>query len=134
MAITIDYTTRIISIPKADLTLVQSTPFEVYELDIDAFRLKLKDIEDNIGGISFVDTHFSSTAVTAEGAVVARVFEIINGYTVTFEDGAYTVNLVGASTNIAEVTNLNQVRVCGTSSTALAEPNVSKQLHRDEQL
>lgn len=132
MAISIDYTTRVISIPKADLTLVQSAPVEVYELDIDAFRLELKDIEDNIGGISFVDTHFSSTAVTAKGAVVARVFEIINGYTVTFEDGAYTVNLVGASTNIAEVTNLNQVQVRGTSSTALAQPNVSEQLHLDE--
>ena len=124
MAISIDYLTRIISILKADLVLIQSTPFEVYELDIDTFRLQLKDIEDNIGGISFVDTHFSSTAVTAEGATVARVFEIINGYTVTFEDGAYTVNLVGASTNIAEVTNLNQVQVCGVSSTALTQHGV----------
>jgi len=131
MSISIDYTTRIISVQKVDMTLVQSTPFEIYELDIDAFRLELKDIEDDIGGISFVDTHFSSTAVTAEGAVVARVFEIINGYTVTFEDGAYTVNLVGASTNIAEVTNVNQVQVRGVSSTALAQPSVSvsEQLH-----
>ncbi len=127
MAISIDYTTRTISIPKADLTLVQSTPFEIRALDIDAFRLELKDIEDNVGGISFVDTHFSSTAVTAEGAIVARVFEIINGYRVTFEDGAYAVNLVGASTNIAEVTNLNQVQVRGTSSTTLAQPSVSEQ-------
>lgn len=126
MAISIDYLTRIIHIPKADLRLVQSTPAEVYELDIDAFRLELKDIEDNVGGISFVDTHFSSTAVTAEGAVVARVFEIINGYTVSFEDGAYTVNLVGASTNIAEVTNVNKVQVRGTSSTALAQSGVSE--------
>ena len=132
MAITIDYTTRIISIPKADLTLVQSTPFEAYELDIDAFRLELKDIEDNVGGISFVDTHFSSAAVTADGGVVARVFEIINGYTVTFEDGAYTVNLVGASTNISEVTNSNQVQVHGTSSTDLAQHDVSEQINLDE--
>jgi hypothetical protein len=126
MAITIDYQTRIISIPKADLTLIQSTPFEIYELDIDSFRLKLKNLEYDITGISFVDTHFSSTAVTAEGATVARVFEIINGYTVAFEDGDYTVNIVGASTNIAEVTKLNQVKVCGVSSTSLAKSDASK--------
>lgn len=127
MAISIDYTTRIISIPKADLVLVQSTPSEIYELDIDDFRLKLKDIEDNVGGIAFVDTHFSSTAVTVDGAVVSRVFEIINGYRIMFEDGNYTVNLVGASTNIAEVINSNQVKVHGVSSTALAQHGVSEQ-------
>jgi hypothetical protein len=132
MAVTIDYTTRTISIPKADMTLVQSAPAEIYELDIDAFRSELKDIEDNIGGISFVDTHFSSTAVTADGGVVARVFEIINGYTVTFEDGSYTVNIVGASTNIAEVTNLNHVKVSGVSSTFLAQHSVSKQAPSSE--
>jgi hypothetical protein len=132
MAISIDYTTRIISIPKSDLTLVQATPSEIYELNIDDFRLRLKDIEDNVGGISFVDTHFSSTAVTVEGAVVSRVFEIINGYTVTFEDGNYTVNLVGASTNIAEVINLNQVKVHGVSSTALAQHDVPKQFHLND--
>jgi len=126
MAITIDYTTRIISVPKADLTLVQSTPFEVLELDIDAFRLELKDIEDTIGGMPFVDTHFHSTAVTAEGATVARVFEIINGYTVTFENGTYVVNLVGANSNIADVTNLNQVQVSNSKSAGLAQPSVSE--------
>lgn len=129
MAITIDYTTRVINIPKADLTLIQSTPLEVYEFDIEAFRLELKDMEDNAGGMPFVDTHFSSTAVTAKGAIVARVFEIINDYTVTFEDGAYTVNLVGASTNIAEVTNLNQVQVRGISSTFLSQQNVSNRYY-----
>ena len=46
MAITIDYTTRIISVEKVDMTLVQSTPFEIYELDINDFRLTLKDIEE----------------------------------------------------------------------------------------
>ena len=126
MALSIDYITRIISIPKSDLALVQSTPAEVYELDLDAFRLKLKDLEDNVGGISFVDTHFSSTAVTAEGAVVARVFELINGYTVTFEDGAYTVNLIGASSNIAESTNANRVRVQGASIATFANPALTE--------
>lgn len=129
MAITIDYTTRIINIPKSDLKLVQSTPNEVYELDVDDFRLELKDIEDSASGISFVDTHFSSIAVTADGEVVARVFEIINGYKIEFENGNYSVNLIGASTNIDEVINLNQVRVRGVSSKYLAQSGPCKQIH-----
>lgn len=126
MTIGINYLTRVISIPKADLTLVEATPVEVYELNINAFKSELKDMEDSVGGMPFVDTHFYSAAITAEGAVVAQVLEIINGFTVTFEDGAYIVNLVGASTNIAEVMNLNQVQVRGISSTALAQHGVSK--------
>jgi hypothetical protein len=121
MAITIDYTTRIISVPKADMTLVQSTPFEIYELDVNEFRLTLKDIEDNIGGIPFVDTHVHNTAVTIGGITLARVVEIINGYTVTFEDGMYAVNLVGANNNIGDVVNLNQVSVRSTNSAGLTD-------------
>lgn len=119
MAISIDYITRIITIPKADLALVQSTPFEIRELDIDAFRLELKDIEDSARGIAFVDTHRHNTAVNVGGVTLARVVEIINGYTVTFEDGAYAVNLSGANSNIGDVINLNQVQVRSANSAGL---------------
>lgn len=125
MAISIDYATRIISIPKADLTLVQSTPFEIYELDIDAFRLELKDLEDNTGGIAFVDTHRHFTTVTVGGVTLARVVEIINGYTVTFENGTYAVNLVGANSNIGDVLNLNEVQVRSSNSAGLTDLNLA---------
>jgi hypothetical protein len=125
MASTIDYITRIISVPKADLTLIQSTPFEILELDINVFRLGLKDIEDNVGGISFVDTHLHNTAVTVGGVTLARVVEIINGYTVTFEDGNYAVNLVGANSNIGDVINLNQVQVRSSNSAGLTDLNLA---------
>jgi hypothetical protein len=121
MAITIDYTTRIISVPKVDMTLVQSTPFEIYELDVNDFRLALKDIEDNVGGIPFVDTHNHNTIVTVGGVTLARVVEIINGYTVTFEDDSYAVNLVGANSNIADVVNLNLVSVRSANSAGLIQ-------------
>jgi len=39
------------------------------------------------------------------------VVEIINGYTVTFEDGQYRVTLLGANSNVADVTNVNQVSI-----------------------
>ena len=121
MAITIDYTTRIISIQKVDMALVQSTPFEIYELDINDFRLSLKDIEDNVVGIPFVDTHVHNTIVTVGGVTLARVVEIINGYTVTFEDDSYAVNLVGANSNIADVVNLNTVSVRAANSAGLIQ-------------
>ena len=51
MAISIDPLTFIISIPKADLTLIQSSPTEIRELNLNDFRLELKGLEDNEGGI-----------------------------------------------------------------------------------
>ena len=126
MAISIDYKTRTIYIPKVDLTLVQPAPIEIYELDIDTFRLKLKDLEDNADGMPFPDTHFNSTAVTTDGTTVTRVFEIINGYKVTFEDGNYTVNLINAHNNIGSVTNLNDVQVRSSNSVNSSQSSVSE--------
>jgi len=128
MAVTIDYQTRIISIPKADLTLVQSTPIEIRALDINAFRLELKDIEDNVGGMPFVDTHRHFPVVSVGGVTLARVVEIINGYTITFENGSYAVNLVGANSNIGDVLNLNQVQVRSANSAGLADLDLANKV------
>jgi len=49
------------------------------------------------------------------------VVEIINGYTVTFEDDSYAVNLVGANSNIADVVNLNTVSVRAANSAGLIQ-------------
>ena len=119
MAVTIDWTMKIISIPKSDLTLVQSDPFEVRELDLDWFRLQLKDLEDSAEGIVCPDTHRHNTEVTLGGLTFARVIEIINGYTVSFENGNYAANLVGANSNVGDVTNLNEVSVRTQNSAGL---------------
>jgi hypothetical protein len=118
MAITIDWSTRVISVPKADMTLIQASP-EIRELDLDVFRLTLKDIEDSDDGMVNPDTHKHSTETTLGGITYARVIEIINGYTVTFEDGQYAVNLVGANSNVGDVVNLNQVSVRSANSAGL---------------
>jgi hypothetical protein len=108
MAISINWATKVITVPQADLTLVSGS---LYELDVDAFRLELKDIEDSEEGMGFPDTHRHNTAVTLAGVTYARTFEIINGYTVTFQDlgSPYTVRCVGANHNIGDVKNVNQV-------------------------
>ena len=121
MAISIDWGTKVISIPRNDLTLLQTTPTEIRQLDIDSFRLELKDQEDSEDGMTFVDTHRSNAPVTVGGVILARVVEIINGFTVTFEDGQYAVNLAGANSNIADVTNVNQVSVRSANSAGLQD-------------
>lgn len=108
MAISINWSTKIITVPQADLTAMGGG---VYQLDVDAFRLALKNIEDSEEGSVFPDTHRHSTQVTLSGVTYARTFEVINGYTVTFQDTGtpYTVLCVGANHNLADVKNVNQV-------------------------
>ena len=119
MTITVDWANQIIDIPKVDTTLIQSNPTEIRELDVNGLRLILKDLEDDEEGMPFLDTHRHNTEVLLAGITYARVFEIINGYTVTFEDGQYAVNLFGANHNVGDVTNVNQVSVRVNNSAGL---------------
>lgn len=100
MAISINWGTRVINVPQADLTFLSGA---LYELDVDWFRLQLKDLEDDEDGMPFPDTHRHNTEVQLAGVTYARTVEIINGYTVEFEDGFYTVSCVGANHNLADV-------------------------------
>lgn len=106
MAITIDWGQKIIHVPQADLTPVGGL---VYELDVEAFRLALKDLEDDEAGTVFPDTHRHNTEVTLSGVTYARTVEIINGYTISFEDTGvpYVVSCVGANHNLGDVTNFD---------------------------
>ena len=124
MAISINWPTGVISVPKADMTLVQATPIEIRSLDINTFRLTLKDLEDDAEGQVWATTHNHNTAVSVGGVTLARVVEIINGYTVTFEDGSYAVNLVGANSNIADVVNLNTVSIRAANSAGLIQSTI----------
>jgi hypothetical protein len=121
MAISVNWATKIITVPKADTTLLTLVPFEVRELDLNVFRLALKDLEDDEDGQPWPDTHRHNTSVTLGGVTLARTVEIINGYTVTFEAGSYAVNLVGANSNIADVANLNQVSIRASNSAGLTQ-------------
>jgi hypothetical protein len=117
MAISIDWgTTFIIHVPKADLTPLGGV---LYGLDVDAFRLELKDLEDDEAGMPFPDTHRHNTEVTLSGVTYARFVEILDPYTVEFEDGLYTVLATGANHNIADKKVLNQVSLITQNSAGL---------------
>ncbi len=121
MALTIDYLTKIISVPQADLTLITGT---LYELDTNQFKQDLADLQDDEEGI-WADTIFThNTEITVAGTTFARTIEIINGYSVEFTpDSQYSVRLAGSNNNIFDVENgilvQNQVQVIAQNSAGL---------------
>jgi len=127
MAVTINWATKVINIARVEetgMTQIQFSPDpEIWELDVDWFRLQLKDIEDDVEGMPFTNTHIHNTEVTLGGVTFSRVFEIIAPYTVTFADGQYAVNLVGANNNISDKTNVNQVSVRASNSAGMVTVN-----------
>jgi len=125
MAISIDWATKVISVPKADLALVDIGPPEIRSLDTDQFRKDLNALQAGEIGMAFETTHQHTAPVTLGGVTFARQIEIINGYTVTFEAGAYAVNLPGSNNNISDVTNLNSVSVRSSNSAGLAQVDIA---------
>lgn len=123
MALTIDYATRVISVPQADLTFVSGT---LYELDSNQFRKDVMAVLDDETHIWMPDAFTHNTEVTVAGETYARIIEFINGYSITFENtgSAYTVKIVGSNNNIFDVDNgiLNPtslVTVISTNSAGL---------------
>lgn len=117
--ITINWGTKVITIPKTATDLVQTSPSEIRQMDLNAFRGQLNDLQDDPEGIVFDTTHTHNKSVAIGGVELARVIEMINDYTVTFEDGQYAVNLIGANSNVADRVNVNQVSVRSANSAGL---------------
>lgn len=123
MAITVDWPTKVVLIPKgeASISTIVSVSPDIYEYDLDLLRLELKAIESSEEGIPFDDIHFHTAPFTIGNVQLARVVGIINGYTIEFENGQYQVNYVGANTDFSEAVNrvINQVSVTPQNSAGL---------------
>lgn len=123
MAISINWLTKVITIPTSFLTLVSGAggPGSLYELDVNALRLALKDIEDS-DGMPYLDTHRHNSPVTLSGVTYTRTFEIINGYTVLFDESVndhYSVRCIGANHNLSDVKIVNTVSLIVGNSAGL---------------
>lgn len=104
------------------MTLLQTTPVEVRQLDINQFRKTLNDLMDDPEGIWAPTNHIHTAPLTISGVTLARVVEILSPYTITFEDGSYNVNIVGGNSNIADVNNKNSVGINTANSAGLQDP------------
>lgn len=120
-AIEIEWATKTIVVPRAELLLLQTSPIEIRQLNLDDFRKRLRDIEDDDEGIIFSTTHNYAGPTNVGGVTLASVVEILDPYTVTFEDGQYAVNIVGGNTNLADKVNINNVGVRTTNSAGLQD-------------
>lgn len=118
MAISVNWITGEITVPKADTTLVQASP-EIRALDTAQFWLDLKDAEASADGAPWPDTQVNFPSYTIQGIVYAQAYRIIAPYFVTFEDGQYAVTLDGTNNNILEVATQNQVRLASSNSAGL---------------
>jgi len=133
MAISIEWGTKVITIPKTYLTLDSGT---LYELDSDVFRLDLKGLEESEEGMAHLDTHQHNTTVTISGVTYVRTIEIINGYSIEFEDDPYTVIITGSNNNFHDVASgilvQNQVQVIPSNSAGYIQIAVGSGLTQAE--
>ncbi len=118
MPISIDWGTKVIYVPQNYLT-PPATGEVPYTMDLEQFRLDLKDLEDSEDGMPFPDTHVHATEVVMSGVNYSRFIIIANGYTVEFEDGQYVVAPYGANSNLADVKVTNQVSLVLNNSAGL---------------
>lgn len=118
--ISINWHTKVITVPKSETVLVSMMP-EVRQLDLERFQRELKSLEDNELGITYDDTHRHSVPVSVGGVSLARVVELINDYTVTIEDGEYRVDAIGANSNLLDVLNYNRVQVTSANTAGLVD-------------
>lgn len=132
MSITIDYSDPtpqyVIQIPRADMTLVQTTPTEIRQLNINDLRLALNDLMDEDPGIAFPTNHVHTAPLTVSGVTLARVVEILDPYVIEFEDGLYNVNVTGGNSNVGDKVIKNQVGVNTANSAGLQDPQAIARL------
>jgi hypothetical protein len=122
--ITINHLTKVILVPVNDSCMTAITPGigGVYAMDVNVFRKNLKDLEDDPEGMTLLDTHTHNTEIVLSGVTYSRFFEIINGYTVEFDESVfdhYIVVCSGANHNIADVKVLNTISLIIGNSAGL---------------
>lgn len=104
MALTLDAATRVFTILQADLTFVSGA---LYDVDTDALRLEMMDLLDDEDYMYLPDAFSHNTEVTIAGVTYARLIEMINSFSLTFEDtgSAYAVRFIGSNSNMFDAEN-----------------------------
>ncbi len=122
MAIDVDWVSGLITIPKADMSVVQVSP-EIREFDVEQFHQDLRAIHASVQGAPYPRTHTHKAESVLSGVTYARIVEIIPPYTVEFEDDQYGVQAFGANHNLLDVKVANQVSLLVQNSAGLVRVN-----------
>jgi hypothetical protein len=125
MAVSVNWITGEITVPRADMPIIQASP-EVRQLDTSAFFTELKDLEASEEGAPWPDTQQHFVSYTISGVTYAEAILIIPPYFITFEDGTYAVSLTGSNNNIIDVTTQNQVSVLSQNSAGLIDVPITE--------
>lgn len=123
MALTANWVSGVIFVPKAFLTQIAPPPNEVMQLDLNEFRYGLRALEETDDGRPWPVTHrFVPALQLSTSVTVAPAVLLTSGtthYMVEFEDGQYAVEVFGGNSNVAERALVNQVSVRSQNSAGL---------------
>jgi len=101
MAYSVNWTTKVITIPLTDLTLVSGSN---YTLDVEDFWIEARRLEASPGDglwaeqiVEFVNTQ------TLSGIVYSAIVKVINGYTWNTNTTNKNISLIGKNSNLLDV-------------------------------
>lgn len=117
MAYSVNWLTKVVSIPSADLALVSGTRYQLHMSD---FLSEIRRLEAAFDGGLWAEQILDHTnAKTLAGTTFAPFDEIINGYTIQFTGVATRVDLIGSNNNIIDTLIANGVSVVPSNSAGL---------------
>ncbi len=122
MAISVDWPTGVITIPKADTVLVGTDPIsgrEIRSYDTDAYHEELREQEETVAGRAWPITHLWNAAQSLGGVTYAPQFITVNNYQHEFEDGTYRVVFTSTNNDIADFSVVNNVSIQPGNSAGL---------------
>lgn len=114
LSIEMDWSNKVINIPKSGLKSLTTNiaTREIRLLDVEILWRDLAALNANLEGIVFEIMYDNTPPYNAQGINQQyRRLKIISGYTVTFENGDYTVDIANGVSNILEIVNKNKVIV-----------------------
>lgn len=111
---TVNWTTKVITIPVSDMELLSGTE---YRLNMSDFHKEIRRLEWDFAEGLWADQILDHTiSKTIAGTIYSPLDEIINGYTIVFDSIATKVSLLGSDNNIIDVLVINGVSVIPSNS------------------
>jgi len=118
VAYSVNWITKVITIPTSDLTLVSGTRYKLLMSDFLAECRRLEwDFAEGLWAPPILD--HSNTRVDFAGVDYAPFDEVVNGYTVQVTGAATRVDLIGSNNNIIDVLIATGVSVVPNNSAGL---------------